>query len=280
MLTKPLSATLFIVLLLLCTDCNKDRPASPSVPDNVSYCQGYLLPTPETLIRIPAPAQGIVRLKLRSPEDFIKAGTVLATLENIEFLQMKQEYLEAENQLEFLQEDYKRQGELTVENATSIKKMQAARRDYQSAELARNALRSRLKAYGICIDCLRPDQLTPFIDIRAPRSGYILEINTLSGSFTSLGDIILVMCMDRSLVLKFHVPEQVIPQLKRDQPVDFYLGRDSLTLYNARLLSRPYSIDPNTHMAEMYAALTGQTGDFIPGMSVTVKIMTSQPVGN
>jgi len=271
---------MLMVLLLLCTGCHKNSPASPALPDNATSCRGYLMPAPESLIRIPAPAQGIVRLKLQSPEDFVEAGTVLATLENIEFLQLKQEYLEAENQLDYLKEDYKRQGELTVENATSIKKMQAARRDFQSAELLRNALRSRLKAYGICADCLRPDQLTPFIDIRAPRSGYISEINTLSGSFTNLGDIILVMCMDRSLVLKIQIPEQVIPLLQRDQAVDFYLGVDTLALYSARLLSRPYRIDPDTHMAEMYAAITGKTGDFIPGMSVTVKIITSQPAGN
>lgn len=231
-------------------------------------------------MRIIAPAQGIVRLKHRSPEDFVEAGTVLATMENTEFLQLKQEYLEAQYQLEYLQEDYKRQGELTVENATSIKKMQAARRDFQSAELRRNALRSRLNAYGICADCLKPDQLTPSIDIRAPRSGFISEITLPSGSFARLGDIILVMCKDRSLVLKIRIPEQVIPSLKKDEPVDFYLTRDTFTLYSARLLSKIYSIDPDTHMAEIYADIPGMTNDFIPGMSVIVKIITSKPVGN
>ena len=279
MFTKPLSATLFFALLL-CPGCNKNRSVSSSIPDNVTYCQGYFMLKPENLMRILAPAQGIVKLKHRSPEDFVEAGTVLATMENTEFLQLKQEYLEAQYQLEYLQEDYKRQGELTVENATSIKKMQAARRDFQSAELRRNALRSRLNAYGICADCLKPDQLTPSIDIRAPRSGYISEKTIPSGSFARLGDIILVMYKDRSLVLKIRIPEQVIPSLKKDQTVDFYLTRDTLTLYSARLLSKIYGIDPDTHMAEIYADIPGKTSDFIPGMSVIVKIITSKPVGN
>jgi membrane fusion protein, heavy metal efflux system len=279
MLTKTLSAALLVALLLLCPGCDKSRSTRPTFTDSGTYCQGYLVLTPESLIRIPAPAQGIVRFTYGSAEGFIKAGAVLATLENIEFLKLKEEYLEAENQLEYLQEDYKRQGELTVENATSIKKMQAARRDFQSAELRRNALRSQLKVYGICTDCLKPDQLTPFIDIRAPRSGYISEVTTQSGSLARMGDIILVMCKDRSLVLKIQIHEQMISGLKEDQPVDFCLTRDTLTHYSARLMSRIHSIDPHTHMAEVYAVLTGKSGDFIPGMSVMVKIRKSPSVG-
>lgn len=242
---------------------------------HMTSCPGYLTYPQESLIRVAAPASGIVRSLHCSSGDYVEAGALLATLENIDILKLEQEYLEAVNQLEYMREEYRRQGELTVENATSVKRMQVARRDYQSAEIKRNALRTQLQTYGIFADSVKSDQLTSSIDIRAPGSGHITEMNFRPGSFADIGDVILVMCSEQRLLLKLTVPEQNLRYLHKGMSVDFFMPPDSLFIYSAKLLLLTHRIDPKNHTAAIYADPVEQNDDFIPGMSVIGRIKTS-----
>ena len=251
---------------------------SEQTVDKWAPCSGYVVVSQENMIRLSAPAPGIVRSLNCTWCGYAEAGTVLATLENIEFLKLQQEYLEAENQMDYMREEYKRQGELTVENATSVKKMQVARRDYQSADLKLHALRSQLETYGIFADSLKYNNLTTLIVIKAPRSGYISKINARVGSFANLGDELLVMCNNSRKLLKLNVPEQFIPDLKIGQSVDFFLSHDSISAHKAILQSLASSIDPINHTAEMYARISKMEEFFLPGMSVSARIKTNTVV--
>jgi cobalt-zinc-cadmium efflux system membrane fusion protein len=238
-------------------------------------CSGYVVVSQDDMIRVSPPAPGIIRSVNCTWGGYAEAGTVLATLENIEFLKLQQEYLEAENQLDYMREEYKRQGELTVENATSVKKMQVARRDYQSAELKLHALRSQLETYGIFADSLKYNNLTTLIFIKAPRSGYVSKINARVGSYVKLGEELLDMCNNSRKLLKLSVPEQFISDLKIGQSVDFFLSHDSLSVHKAILQSLASSIDRKNHTAEMYARISKVEDFFLPGMSVSARIKTN-----
>lgn len=309
MLTKKTSSVVLIAVILGSTGCNRTRPADPFISysdsntvsirlsgketeragikfgsisevmtDQWTSCPGYLVFPEENLIHVSAPAPGIVRFVNCSDQEYVEAGTVLANLESIEFLKLKQEYLEAKNQLEYLHEEYRRQGELTIENATSVKKMQAARRDFQSADIKMNALQSQLETYGIIADSLRFDHLTPLIPVIAPVSGYISDMNIRQGSYAVIGEELMVICKSRRVMVKLKAPEQILPFLKKDQPVEFFVGRDSLSAYKAKLLSPAHKIDPESHTADIFARITEKNVDFLPGRSVHVKIKVSAGV--
>jgi cobalt-zinc-cadmium efflux system membrane fusion protein len=235
-------------------------------------CSGYIVVSPENTIDIPSPATGRIISLPYSTGQYVKTGSIIAGLENIDFITLQQEYLDARNQFDYLREEYARQGELTVENATSMKRMQIAKRDYQSAELRMYALQVQLEILGIRPDSLKFDKLSPLIHILAPGSGYISYKDIHLGSYIEKGDALFELINLHHLLVKLKVPEQYVSYLQKGQPVDFWLVHDTLSAYNARLSSIAREIDPASHLITAYAELSKMKAYFIPGISVNAKI--------
>jgi cobalt-zinc-cadmium efflux system membrane fusion protein len=240
--------------------------------DQLLICAGQVAYTGHNTIAITAPVQGSIRTLPFRAGAYAKAGTMIAELENREIIQLQQEYLEATNQASFYHLEYKRQGELTVDNATSMRKMQEARRDFQAAEVRSNALRLQLETFGICADSVRYDKLLTTIPLTAPRSGRILAVKTSLGDQVHTGDEVLILGEPGYPVLRLQIPEQWIRYLKPGQPLTFYLTDDSLTLHQAYLQRMPQKVDPVSHMAETDARLSGSVDPLLPGMTVTARI--------
>lgn len=243
--------------------------------DKWSYLEGTLVLIREGLMVVTTPAPGIVKMINCSSGDYVEEGSVLAGLESIEFIRLQQEFLDAENQVAYFREEYKRQGELTVENATSVKKMQMAQRDYQSFEIKQNALRLQLKAYGISADSLKPDHLSSLFFIRAPQSGYVAKVNSPLGSYANLGEELMVLGKTKRLLLKLAVPEQLLPHLKKGQVIDFSLVHDSLVTCQAVLYDLTNPVDPIRHASDIYGKVTLKNEHFLPGVSVKARIRTN-----
>jgi|WetSurSiteA1Bulk_404760.scaffolds.fasta_scaffold01811_4 membrane fusion protein, heavy metal efflux system len=303
MLTKQIPLIAWLAIFAACTGCNRtdlkyqvttDPTGKPvevhlsrqeiehagirlgtfSV-QNMDYwvtCPGYLILLPVRPVTLSAPASGIIRSMKFSTGDYVESGTVLLSLENPDLLRLQQEFLEAENQMEYLQEDYKRQGELTVENATSLKKMQTARRDYQTVELKLNALRAQLDLYGIPTDSLSYKRFQTTMAVRIPVSGYLSQVKAFDGNYTNTGDKLAIIVKGYQKLLKISVHEKYLPYIKKDQAIEFYPAYDSLSVYTALVNTLPGSIDPGSHSAVIYCTITGAMDYGLPGMSVKARI--------
>jgi cobalt-zinc-cadmium efflux system membrane fusion protein len=235
-------------------------------------CSGYLIVAPKNKISIPSPASGKITSIYYPVGHYLKAGSEIASLENIDFITLQQDYLEAKNQFDYLREEYARQGELTVENATSVKKMQIARRDFQSAELRLKALQLQLEIIGICTDSLRFDNMSPVIPIKVSGSGNISTINIHPGLFVEKGATLFEIVNTQPLLAELQVPESIIQFLHPGQLVDFYLANDSLSINRAQLLSIIREVNPKNHTAKVYAELLETNKQYIPGMSINATI--------
>ena len=75
---------------------------------------------------------GVVKSTSLLPGESVGKGTVLATLENPEFITLQQTYLDSHAQAEYLEAEYRRQKALSAEQAASQKKFQQSKADYLS----------------------------------------------------------------------------------------------------------------------------------------------------
>jgi len=64
--------------------------------------------------------------------DEVRKGQLLVTLENPEFVELQQNFLEVSNQLKYLKSEFERQSTLYKENITSQKNYLKAESDYKS----------------------------------------------------------------------------------------------------------------------------------------------------
>jgi cobalt-zinc-cadmium efflux system membrane fusion protein len=241
---------------------------------HVITCTGYLITDPGTKTTIYAPAAGKIVSVINHDGQMIPGGSELAILENTDFIVLQQNYLEAANLLEFHKEEYTRQGELTVENATSMKKMQIARRDYQSAELTYHSIRLQLNILGISPDSIKPDKLLAVLPVTAPRGGILAKTYIRSGDYVEKGDPLFAMIGRQKQILRINVPEEHFASVKARQVVQGHVTFDSLITFRAEISTIVHEIDPETHSAAAYAELTGSKGLLVSGMSVVSKIVS------
>jgi cobalt-zinc-cadmium efflux system membrane fusion protein len=203
---------------------------------------------------------------------YVKKGTVLAQVENIEFLKMQQQYLEAKSELFYFGEDLKRQGGLAIENATSVKKMQQAQRDYQTSEIRFRSLQKQLALIGFNTDSLDVDHLSSEIALLSPVSGYIDKITVHPGNQIAAGETILVIVRKYEPVIAFEMPESFYSNLKTGNQIEFFFPGDSLILYKARLSFIYRQADATSHQIKAWAIPLESSSHFIPGMQVKLRL--------
>ena len=74
---------------------------------------------------------------------------MLVTIENPEFVNMQQEYMEVHGQLGYLKSEYERQQTMFAENISSQKSFLKAESDYKTAVAKYNGLRKQLTMLNI-----------------------------------------------------------------------------------------------------------------------------------
>jgi cobalt-zinc-cadmium efflux system membrane fusion protein len=78
----------------------------------VISANGFLDVPPQSKVSISAPMAGFVKSTQLLPGSKVSKGQVVAVMENQDYIQLQQEYLENYGQLEFLNSEYERQKEL------------------------------------------------------------------------------------------------------------------------------------------------------------------------
>ena len=86
---------------------------------NIVKLNGVVDVEPKSMASVSAPLGGYLKTAGRLPGEEIKKGQVLATIENPEFIQIQQDYLESLGKLEFLEEEFNRQKQLREEDINS-----------------------------------------------------------------------------------------------------------------------------------------------------------------
>jgi len=243
--------------------------------NGIISCSGHSFVQNEDLAEISAPYAGKILSVFAEAGSKVARGDRLAVIENADFLLTQQEYLEAKNLLEYYSQEYARQGDLTVENATPIKKMQAAKRDFQSADLRYQSFRKQLLLMGMNPDSLKPDRIRATLTVRSTENGIIAEKHVRNGSYVEKGEKLFDLTSKQSILLNLQIPEELFLLIKKDQKIEFYSVADSLDLYEATVLSVGSIIDPATHMASVIAKPMDENLRIIPGMSVKANIHTS-----
>jgi len=198
----PLIIIPFVLLIYYgCGESRKDHPANDAVKTatgkegrgnvkaekkvffRVLEFQGRIENNPHSLTDVCVPLGGYVKKLNFLPGDHVKKGAVLAEVSNPEYVLMQKEYHEIKNKLAYYQQDFKRQGELTIENAASVKTMQKAQSEYRSTEASLLANIALLEFLGIEAGKLDEDSIFSTISLRAPVSGYISKLNGHAGKF-------------------------------------------------------------------------------------------------
>ena len=133
---------------------------------------------PNAYSSVSAKTSGFIKSTKKYVEgSYIKKGVNMGHLENPEFIQKQQAYLEVQAELTFLHQELERQQKLVAANAGILKNVQKLQSDVNMKTATLKGIGKQLTYLGINTTNLSPDNITDRIAIISPMSGYITSIN-------------------------------------------------------------------------------------------------------
>ncbi len=233
---------------------------------------GKLDVPPQQKVSISVPMGGFLKSTPLLQGTRVKKGQVIAIIENLDFVQLQQDYLDAEGQLEFAEIDYRRQQELAKQNVAAQKTLQQAKTSYTSWNSKVAGLREKLKVLGVAIDDLKQGKLTAQVHLNAPIDGYVTEVHVNIGKFVNQSDVLFEIVDTEHLHAELIVFEKDVPKLKIGQKVRFTLANENKErLATVYLLGRKIAPD---RTIQIHCHIDEEDTNLLPGMYLKAVVET------
>ncbi|NEN25038.1 efflux RND transporter periplasmic adaptor subunit [Cryomorpha ignava] len=208
------------------------------------------------------------------PGEHVKKGQTLFILENPDFVQMQQDYLEAKGQLTYLKSDYERQTNLAEDNVTSQKTFLKAESDYAVTKVKVESLGKKLSLMNINPNTLTLENMRSVIAITSPIDAYITKVNIIRGAFLSPAQAAIELVNTDHLHLELSVFEKDLPKVRVGQDILFRIQEDKGQEYKATVHLINKTIDPENRTIGIHGHLVDEKSadQFTPGMYVEATI--------
>lgn len=234
---------------------------------------GILDVPPQNLITIAAPMGGFVKYTKLLQGMKVQKGELLVTLENQEYIQLQQDYLDNVSKLEFMEAEYTRQQELAKENVNALKSLQQAKANYQSTKASVKGLEAKLAMINISTKTLEAGDIQPTINLYSPIQGYVTIVNVNIGQYVNATDVIFKIVNIEHLHAELQVYEKDINRLTVGQKVSFQLPNETdIRMASVYLIGKEISPE---RTVRVHCHLDKEDEHLLPGMYVTASIETT-----
>jgi len=208
--------------------------------------------------------------------DIVRKGQLLVTIENTEFIEMQQNYLEVIAKLNYLKSEYTRQETLFTENISSQKNFLKAESTYKSALAHYNGLKQKLKMLNLDPAVIEQGTISSTIKIHAPISGSITKVNVSNGSYLSAANEILEIVNLDHVHLELSIFEKDILNIKKDQIINFKVPEASQETFQAEVHLVGTSVDQTNRTIKIHGHIDDdEHTNFVTGMFIEASIVTS-----
>lgn len=242
-----------------------------NVANHTSF-NGTLVIPPQKKATVTLPMGGDIHTLNMLPGEFVRRGTVLATLRNPEFIDLQQQYLEAVAQEEFLEKEFLRQQRLSKEEAASLKRFEQSKADFLAVQARKSAAAARLTILGVDPLAIRTSGIRPYLEIKAPIDGFVTTMNVNSGTFINPGDKICDLVNKNDFMLCLTAFEKDLEELQPGRKISFRVNGMDEAVFEAELTFVGQQIDEVSRSLEVYARVKEGNPRFRPGMYVTARI--------
>jgi len=231
---------------------------------------GEIASLPQNMAAVSSPMGGrIVKVEL-IPGSAVRKGQTLALVENTEFVDIQQNYLEAKSKIEYMSADYHRQKALYHSSATSSKNLQLTTSEYKALRTQIKALEQKLLIIGINPHRLNNNNITRTVAVKAPISGYINTVNASIGKTVEPSDVLFDIVNLNNLFIKLTIFEKDIAKVSKGQQIRFFINDES-EAHNAIVYQTAKCIDADKTY-KIYAAIQSKCFNILPGMYVNAQI--------
>ncbi len=231
---------------------------------------GMVTVAPQNLATVCMPMGGFVKSIAIMPGNLVNKGQTLAMLENQEFVDIQQNYLEVRNKLEFAEADFKRHTDLYKDDVYSQKNLQQVTADYKNLKAQTRALEQKLALIGINPATLTEDNITRSVAITSPITGFVKAVNTNIGKFVAPTDVLFEIVNSDQLLLELTLFEKDADKVSNGQKIRFFINNET-EQHEAVIYQTGRTINAD-RTYKVYAKINEICKNVIPGMYVNALI--------
>ncbi len=233
---------------------------------------GILDVPPQQLVSISAPLGGFLKNTELLQGSRVKKGQLVATIENIDFIQIQQDYIEAKSNFDLAKIEFARQQELAKENVNSQKTLQQANTNYLNWQARYGGFKEKLRVLNINASSVEQGNLTSLINLYSPINGYVTQVAVNIGKFVNPADVIIEIVDTEHLHAELIVFEKDVPKLKIGQKVRFTLANETTErMATVYLIGR--EINENRTI-QIHCHIDKEDPNLLPGMYLNALVET------
>ena len=242
---------------------------------------GYIHIPPHYTAAISTYVDGYVKSSRFLVGDYVKRGQTLAVLENPDYIDIQKTYMEAQSQINYLQNEYERQEALSRENINAKKDLIKAEAEYKKALALYNSTREKLKLLKINLNDVEKGNFTSLIHLTSPISGYISAVNCMIGKYVSPSHQLFEVINKEHLHLELKVYEKDALKIKKGQKVKFSVPSINSETFPAEVYLVGQSLEGSERVITVHAHIDDQFEDqFISNMYVNASIVIDDDYQN
>jgi RND family efflux transporter MFP subunit len=231
---------------------------------------GIVAVAPQNMATVCMPMGGFVKSTTLMPGNVVQKGQTLAILENQEFVDIQQNYLEAKNKFEFAEADYKRHSELFKNDVYSEQNVQQVTSDYKNLKAQVKALEQKLALIGINPAKLHEDDISSSVSVISPISGFVKAVNVNIGKYVAPADVMFEIVNSDKLFLELTLFEKDAAKVAAGQKIVFFINNET-EQHEAVIYQTGKSISSDKTY-KVYASVPGVCKNVLPGMYVNALI--------
>jgi membrane fusion protein, heavy metal efflux system len=230
---------------------------------------------PQNFASVSVPVGGFVRSTTILPGHFVKKGQTLAVLEHPDYVQLQQDYLQAESQAALAVRELDRQKELAEEEVGARRRLQEAENTYRTSQAALQSLEARLNMLGLSGKRIREGHISTRVSLRSPISGYIKTVNLNIGKYVSPTEVLFEVVDKDHMHIELRVFERDIFKIREGQTIYFRVANMDEPEMTARVYLVGQVFDGDSRTILVHGHPEPEREDLIPGLYVNARIETT-----
>ena len=253
------------------TGMETDATSGATAVPNETLFNGLLVIPPQNRATVTLTMGGSIRSTSLLPGAYVEKGSVLATLENPEFIALQQSDRHA--QTDTPRTAYLRQQPLTRDEGASPNRFQQSRADYLSMRSRMDAAAAQLALLGIDTTRLLTSGIVPCLEIKAPISGYATDVKMNVGRHFDVGEPLCEIVDKRNMMLRLTAYEKDLAHLKSGERVAFRVNGMGQETFHGTVAMIGQQVNNENRSIDVYVRISGQHPQFRPGMYATARIL-------
>lgn len=227
---------------------------------------------PQNLVSISMQMGGYLKTTSLLPGMFVRKNSVIATMEDQQYIQLQQEYLSTIAKLNYAEKEYQRQKDLNQNQASSDKIFQQAEAEYRNLKISKNALGEKLKLISINPNSLSENNISKSVNIYSPINGYVSKVNVNIGKYVGPTDVLFELIDPDDIHLNLKVFEKDIHKLFIGQTLYAYSNSNPGEKHECKIILISKDISGSENSAEVRCHFSQYDKKLLPGMYMNADI--------